>query len=430
MADTFSDTDGADLSRANNDVMQLIRSSAAQELGAVAGCQSGTIGIRVFETIQEAEGVWKRFEADAEHYVFQSCAWLNCWQTCVGESRGIRPCIVLVENGVGVPVMLLPLGLARRGGIARIGWLGGRITDYHAPLLAPDWRKLLDGRPFAEVWAAVRRRLPVHDIVVLEKQPERIGAQPNPFLELACFPHPSNAHQATLSGSFDEFLHSRCSSRSLRRDRKRERKMAQRGATNFRVAHNAVEARRIAATMLRQKSAALRRLGARDLCADPRHVDLIDKLCARHVASGFVQFWALEIGAHIVATMCGLSHRGRYYGLMRSYDAAYARYSPGTLLQHRMIEWCAAHDIHTVDFTIGDEDYKNAWCDQELRLYDCVYGTSWRGHLMAPALRLARQLKRRIKQSPRLFGIARALRAGVAVLRARPGARATAVDRD
>lgn len=405
--------------------MQLIPISTGPERTGAVRPAGGEVNLDIFRQMPEAEPAWRGFEAHAEHYVFQTFDWLHAWQKCVGEREGIRPAIVVIRASAGVPAMLLPLGLAQRGGITRLGWLGGRITDYHGPLLAPDWRAMLNGRPFAGIWAAVRRRLPAHDLVFLEKQPERIGSQPNPFLELPCVPHPSNAHHATLSGSYNAFLDSHRSADSRRRDRSRERRLAQLGALNFRVAHDPADARHIAAVMLRQKSLALHRLGAYDLCGDSGHRDLMEQLCAHHTSSGLVQFRALEIGAHIVATMFGLTYRGRYYGLMRSYDPAYARYSPGTLLQHRLIEWCAANAIHTVDFTIGDEDYKNAWCDQELRMYDCIQATSARGHLIAPAVRLERELKRRIKQSPRLFGIARALRARAAVLRTGPVARDT-----
>jgi CelD/BcsL family acetyltransferase involved in cellulose biosynthesis len=68
----------------------------------------------------------------------------------------------------------------------------------------------------------------------------------------------------------------------------------------------------------------------------------------------------------------------------------------------------------------GDENYKNTWCDRTLHLYDCIYGCSWRGRVVAPLARLARELKRRIKQSPRLFRMMRAVRRALAMPR-RPG---------
>jgi CelD/BcsL family acetyltransferase involved in cellulose biosynthesis len=389
-----------------------------QEFTGMERPASGRVVIEVFFTLDEAEPVWRQFSRYCEGYAFQTYDWLEGWQRCIGSRDDVKPCVVLITNDSQEPVMLLPLCTRRRAGLTWLGWLGGRITDYHGPLLSPDWRWQLGSTTFPDLWRDVRRRLPAHDIVCLEKQPEHIGAAANPFLDLSCIPHASRAHQATLPAtSCDDFLATRCSTSSLKRDRNRERGLSRKGLLEFRVAGSTGEARRIAAKILEQKSQALRKLGVKDLCSDARHVDLFENLCDGHVTSGFAQFSALELDGQIIATMCGLRFRGRYYGLMRSYDQAYSKFAPGTIMQRKLFAWCIEQGFHTVDFTIGDEDYKNIWCDRTLHLYDCIDGCSWRGRVVAPLMRLARQLKRHIKQSPHLFRLVIAARRGLAMAR-------------
>ena len=62
-------------------------------------------------------------------------------------------------------------------------------------------------------------------------------------------------------------------------------------------------------------------------------------------------------------------------------------------------------------FTVGDEEYKLHWCDQELKLFDTIQANSLRGCVPVLALRAKSWAKRKIKNSPRMFALAKRLRA-------------------
>jgi CelD/BcsL family acetyltransferase involved in cellulose biosynthesis len=70
------------------------------------------------------------------------------------------------------------------------------------------------------------------------------------------------------------------------------------------------------------------------------------------------------------------------------------------------------------DFTIGDERYKRDWCDTELKLFDFIAAANWRGTLIAVPMLATQRLKRRIKQTPALWGAVSGLRAFAGSLKA------------
>ncbi|MEJ2721498.1 MAG: GNAT family N-acetyltransferase, partial [bacterium] len=72
-----------------------------------------------------------------------------------------------------------------------------------------------------------------------------------------------------------------------------------------------------------------------------------------------------------VTTHWGMIHQKRFYYYMPSLASArWRRYSPGRLLLCHLFEWCFDNGIEVFDFTIGDEPYKQDWCDEETLLYE------------------------------------------------------------
>ena len=98
-----------------------------------------------------------------------------------------------------------------RGSVRRLTWLGSELCDYNAPLLAEDFSQRLEAVPFVALWRKIIHLLRLQprfrfDLIDLQKMPETIGAQRNPFLH-SCDPAASerrphrDARPATGSSS-------------------------------------------------------------------------------------------------------------------------------------------------------------------------------------------------------------------------------------
>jgi CelD/BcsL family acetyltransferase involved in cellulose biosynthesis len=66
--------------------------------------------------------------------------------------------------------------------------------------------------------------------------------------------------------------------------------------------------------------------------------------------------------------------------------------------------------LRRFDFTIGDEHYKDEWCDQRLDLFDYSAAATWRGLTASATSKVRRSLKRFIKQTPPLWRLVTRLR--------------------
>ena len=362
-----------------------------------------TVKLSTYDSFDCAKHLWTHFEKEGDYYVFQTFNWLKNWHNFIGSKLDIRPCIIVVEKPVGQLLMLLPLGIRKHRGVRCLTWLGGKISDYHGPLLSRNFGERISDEVFAGIWEEVLKILPRHDVIMLEKQPAVITTQDNPFLKLPCAPHPSNGHIAHLPDNFDTFMRESRNSKWIGTHKRKQRRLASNGKTSFIVATTQCEVDIILAAMIRQKSRSYRAMGVPVLFEQDGYRDFIDYMSSRHITDSLVHLSALTLNETILATHWGLMHKGRFYYLFPSYEhGKYSECSPGTILLQHLFEWCILNGVGVYDFTDGDEPYKFLWSDQEIRLYDYFSACTFRGVPYVWLLQLKRSAKLKIKRSEKL----------------------------
>src|SRR5262249_61731898 len=110
----------------------------------------------------------------------------------------------------------------------RLCWLGQDLSDYNAPLLACDFSERVTAERFREIWRELRTKLqqdPLfrHDWIALEKMPQAVGEQRNPFTRVDVCLNASGAHLTQLGGDWEKFYSAKRSSATRRRDRAKRR---------------------------------------------------------------------------------------------------------------------------------------------------------------------------------------------------------------
>ena len=71
----------------------------------------------------------------------------------------------------------------------------------------------------------------------------------------------------------------------------------------------------------------------------------------------------------------------------------FQRYGAGGLLLEHLLEWCFAQNLEVFDFTIGDEGYKNAYCDLLIPLYTAEIPVTKRGKIWSVVLEAKRRFE-------------------------------------
>jgi CelD/BcsL family acetyltransferase involved in cellulose biosynthesis len=377
-----------------------------------------SINTVIFDSFNDIETTWRSFEEHSDNYAFQNFDWLKHWYGTIGLAADCKACLVVVEYPVGRPVMILPLGVEKRQGVGCLVWLGGAVSDYHAPLLSVDFSEHISTDFFQMAWSVVKTQLPAHDAIIFEKMPMVIGKQNNPFVVLPCIPTASNAHFTYLSKPLDSFLKAKRSSKSIATEKRKHRRLQEHGLVEFVTAQSPAQIDRFLANMIAQKARSYLEMGVENLFESKEVCDFFNIISAHTCSTGFVHLSALMIDDRIIATHWGLVYKKRFYHLYPTYELSeLTKYAPGGLLMWHLFEWCIDNDVDIYDFTIGDEPYKDQWCDQELNLYDHYQGVTALGVCYAWIFKTACVLKRKIKQTPVLWEAAQVLRTYLSKIR-------------
>jgi CelD/BcsL family acetyltransferase involved in cellulose biosynthesis len=389
----------------------------AREESAQAASRSG-IDLRIHADLDQVAAQWRSFERQADHTVFQSFDWLAHWQRHIGVVQGIVPAIVVGCEIDGETLFILPLAVETLSPVRRLTWLGSQLCDYNAPLLADRFCARVSVERFLRAWREVIGLLRSDprfrfDLIDLEKMPEFVGEQRNPFIDLNVRAHPSRAYAAVLGRDWDAFYAAKRSPSTRKRERRQLRQLADHGEVGFIGVEGNDERTRTLATLLEQKSRAFARMGVDNPFLRPGHREFFLAMANDPAMHARIHVSRLDVGMQIAAVSVGLKYRSCYYLILSSYDAGdLSRFGPGRAHLHELLRHAIAHGFARFDFTVGDEPYKRDWCNIELTLHDYLTAVTFRGWLIGAMTAEFRRIKRHIKQSPglwRAFSKARAL---------------------
>jgi D-aspartate ligase len=362
------------------------------------------------DNLDAVEREWRRFEQVADCTAFQTFDWLAAWHRHIGRREGVRPIIVVGSYGDGETAFILPFAVVGKRGIRRLCWFGQEQCDYNAPLLARDFSQRVSTERFLAVWHELRETMQRdpklrYDWIGLEKMPQAVGAQDNPFTSLEVSVNASGAHLTRLGDDWEKFYFAKRSSATRRRDRAKRRHMAEFGEIRFLTVSDADDARLTLETLFDQKHRAFARRGITDVFAKPGLREFFFDLATNPGLRNRFHISRVYVGDTCVAANFGIVFGDCYYHVLASYedDAAVSHYGPGALHLRELLAHAIALGLRCFDFTIGDEPYKDEWSDQSVKLYDHSAAANWRGRPVSVASTARRRLKRFVKQTPLIW---------------------------
>ena len=403
------------------------------EAGVAARCNQAanvapaTLSLAFYDGFAAAEAQWRRFERVADCTPFQTFDWLSAWQRQIGQRDGVTPVIAVASFANGDIAFLLPLGIERMRLARRLCWLGQDVNDYNAPLIARDFAQRVTLEGFRTAWNELRTRLQRekrlrYDWIELEKMPQTIGGQINPFFHLALAANPSGAHVSQLGADWKTFYYDKRSSATRRRDRAKRKHLSQFGEVNFVTSADADESGRTIEILMEQKNRLLAHRGIADMFARSGWREFFLDVATNPATSHLVHVSRVQIGDTCAAANLGVVFSDTYYHVLASYDdGALAHYGPGALHLRELLAYAIGRGLKRFDFTIGDEPYKLEWSDANVRLGDYTAVARWRGLMPYGQSIVRRPVKRFIKQTPWAWRAASRLRARIGpLLRRKP----------
>ena len=184
----------------------------------------------VYSDLRSIEPFWRDFEDRAVVLLSQWFDWVSVWFDLCGDDLNTQPCPVVVNDGGGEPLMLLPLGIQSTAGGRNLVWMGGQFAEQNAPLIAPGKRPL-EPDEFGRLWKQIKRGVPRFDRAVLVRQPKMVFGEENPFASACTEVHATSS--STKNGTGWEAYYGSKFSSGRRGDSRR--RLGEIGDVEFRI---------------------------------------------------------------------------------------------------------------------------------------------------------------------------------------------------
>ncbi|HSM19637.1 MAG TPA: GNAT family N-acetyltransferase, partial [Hyphomicrobiales bacterium] len=338
-----------------------IAAEAADRGGAAAqarALRAADFELSVARDLDAVKEDWLAFEQEAAATPFQSFRWMHAWRDAVSGRKSVSPLIVTGRRR-GRIAFILPVAVERRRGVRRLVWFGHELADYNGPLIDPETLRRLPQSFVSDMLDYVRAQAPEIDHAYLTKQPETLIGLANPFARHASVPFTCDAHSARLEGDWESFSRAHRSTRSLRRLREKEKKLAGRGGYGFEQVDAGPERERLMDSLIAWKVDQLAARGDRVPFACPAIRKMVHEV-ARSANDPRFRLYALKSEDRAVALAFCLVAQGRLIYYLCAYeDGEAARHSPGLVLLVRIFQAAFDEGLEIFDFSNGDEAYKD-----------------------------------------------------------------------
>lgn len=383
-------------------VTTLAAQSQASTLAPRTKPAQRAIVVEVLRSFDEARAIWCNLSASGTATPYQGMEWLAAYMRHVDGQPGADIALVVVRDAANEPLMLIPLVVAAQGPVRIARFIGGKHSNFNAPVFAPNAQRLSE----AEMRQALTEagRLAGADLLALINQPESWEGSANPMALIHGQASPSAGYKFSLEDGADAVLHKQLSKDTRKKLRQKAGKLGQIGPVSYHKPGTPAEALMILDAFLALKAARFQGQGIDDPFAGEDVRRFLQEVVTIGLASGqgVLELHALMVGPRPVAIYGGVADRNRFSGVITAFDAdpEIARSSPGDILLTYMVRDCCNRGLATFDLGVGEAHYKSKICDTAEPLFDTYFPVSLKGRVASLALSRAGALKRAIKQSP------------------------------
>jgi len=349
--------------------------------------------IVVFDSFDsDLESLFREFEKKWCWSPFQTFGWLSFWFKCVGGPVHSIKAQIVVLSDQGRTIAILPLGIRRINGVKVLEWLGGIHADYMGALFTRDYQ--LNARDFIALWTEVLNRITKFDVIHFQRQPMMIGDLENPFVIYFHMQKSEVALQAVINGSWEEFQKSRLSKKLIADSKRQKRRLQDKGELRFSVAEDVGELEEVIKNMIDFKRKRYFDTGLSDMFAIDEHREFFQGLLNVNLEKYKLCCASLKVDHEIIATHVGfISNEQFYYYMPANDNERWKPFSPGRLLMECLMEWSLKEGKYKFDFTVGGEDYKKIWCNNEFALFDYMEPYNIRGEIFYVLTKQLRKLR-------------------------------------
>lgn len=325
---------------------------------------------------------------DFRMYVFQSREFLDVWLNTIGKAGRIEPCLIVVSEVGGRPVLYLPLAIETKFNVRLLCFMDCGVADYNAPIVAAD--RTLSRQEFGALWSRILALLPAFDVIDLKKIAGDVAGAVNPLGYLPCTPFAQSGHSMSLGPLRDGSDNRRPVLRWRRKLAHYYERLSEGGKPRFVINPSGTERATVTERLLALKRQRYLRTGTSDFLAAAGVERFYREMMSPERLGVIGHLSALTVDGVVASAHLGFVAPDRFCYILPAYDDAFRRHRVGHLLLQHLIDRSAAQGFDTFDLGIGDDRYKNTWATRRLALGSHERAVTAAGHLYLHMRRVRR----------------------------------------
>lgn len=290
----------------------------------------------------------------ATNTVFQSFEWFDNWWRVHGDGRQLF--LLVVRNGAGVIHGLAPLMICtrdRRRTLKFIGTGNADYLDFILPATATGSMRTICTFLYEQRkrWDVIRLQNVPDTSPLARTLPEvmrELGLPGAVVGRVACSALTLRGAEAAARSVIDKY--------SVRR---RERWFRSHGNLQLKRATTAAELDDWLPRFFDQHVERWSDTSTPSLFNDARNRQFYQSLAHALLGRGWLSFTVIEFDSAPIAFHFGFDYDGHVIWYKPSFAKAFAAHSPGLVMIRHLVQQALAADCAELDFTIGDEPFKN-----------------------------------------------------------------------
>ena len=319
---------------------------------------------------------WDRLSRSCAHGVFGSAGWVLPWIEVYAPTSKLF-CILFFDENDEL-VGFVPTMLVRKCHLTILKFIGSPLNDFNEILVVPEYQKKVCQLLF-DILYECGREWDVFDCEVISsaqmEQLRRCESRLANFYYRQLYPVDSPV--IDLPATMHEYF-SRMSNAWRHRFRGRLNKVCKSGAFSFAVLVDYDDIRphidqfeccRLECWQKRNKSEELTALSQGKAFLQFMHRVVEELTRTRSIA-----FPCLTCNGKVAAMGMYFRSPAGILNYMKSWNIDLVKFSPGTVLELRMIEYSIENGVKKFDFGRGNESYKYDFLARSVYLHHCVFG--------------------------------------------------------
>lgn len=307
---------------------------------------------------------WSDLYYSAGNNLFQNPTWHWIWWDTMGHSGRWRPHII-AGHAEGSLKAVAPLAMRRDRGLRRLEWAGLLVFDYPDLLTAEGvdpvsfWKQARDTRGY--------------DVAHIRQV--RAGGGSCAALQLLALSCSDGAPVYEINLVYPSGNHwlKALSKRTRVNHAASIRQIEKLGPLGMRIVSDAADVPGLVALLVGLKCTWATRRGVESDLSRPGMPQFLERVALQSLADGNLHLSVLTCGEKIISIHLGFVSRDGFYYYLPSYDAAFAKMSPGRLHLTMLIMWAIDNGYHRFDLLRGDDPYKAALGSHARVLHDYMF---------------------------------------------------------